>query len=66
MQLVVSPLFRLVNKTNPTLAEVGTAEGVVESVGPFITGEAEGWAGASAGGPWRVGGCLVMPAWCAA
>ncbi|GAB4818803.1 hypothetical protein N2152v2_005849 [Parachlorella kessleri] len=37
-QLVVSPLFRLVSKAKATVRDVGPPEGVVESVGNFITG----------------------------
>lgn len=39
VQLVVSPLFRLVSKPNAQLQDLGPPERVVESVGNFITGE---------------------------
>lgn len=37
-QLVVSPLYRLVSKSNATLKDLGPPEQVLERVGPFITG----------------------------
>lgn len=37
-QLVVSPIYRLVNKSNATVKDLGNPEGVIESVGAFVTG----------------------------
>lgn len=37
-QLVVSPIYRLVNKSNATVKDLGKPEGVIESVGAFVTG----------------------------
>ena len=37
-QLVVSPVYRLVSKANATVRDLGTPEGVIESLGAFITG----------------------------
>ncbi len=37
-KLVVSPLYRLINKPNATLKDVGTPEAVAEKIGAFITG----------------------------
>lgn len=39
VQVVVAPLVRLTNKADATIDQVGTPEGVLESLGPFITGE---------------------------
>ena len=50
-QLVVSPLFRLVSKANATVRDVGPPEGVVESVGNFITGDEWMWCEAPAAAP---------------
>lgn len=36
--LVVSPLYRLVSKSKATLKDLGPPEQVIESIGPFITG----------------------------
>jgi len=38
VQLVISPLYRLVSKSNATLKDLGTPEQFVERIGPFITG----------------------------
>lgn len=37
-QLVVSPIYRLVSKSNATVRDLGAPEGVIESVGAFVTG----------------------------
>lgn len=37
-QLIVSPLYRLVSKSNATLKDLGPPESVVERIGQFITG----------------------------
>lgn len=37
-QLVVSPIYRLVSKSNATVRDLGSPEGVIESVGAFVTG----------------------------
>lgn len=37
-QIVVSPLVRLTNKPSAKITDIGTPEGVLESLGPFITG----------------------------
>jgi hypothetical protein len=37
-QLVVSPIYRLVSKSNATVRDLGPPEGVIESVGAFVTG----------------------------
>lgn len=37
-QVIVAPLVRLTNKASATLEEIGTPEGIVESIGAFITG----------------------------
>ena len=37
-QLVVSPIYRLVSKSNATVRDFGAPEGVIESVGAFVTG----------------------------
>lgn len=37
-KLVVSPLYRLISKSNATLKDIGPPEQVVERVGAFITG----------------------------
>lgn len=37
-KLVVSPLYRLISKSNATLKDLGPPEQVVESIGAFITG----------------------------
>ena len=37
-QLVVSPIYRLVSKANATVRDLGTPEGVIESLGAFVTG----------------------------
>lgn len=37
-QLVVSPIYRLVSKSNATLKDLGPPEQVIESVGAFVTG----------------------------
>lgn len=38
VQVIVSPLVRLTNKPSAKITEIGTPEGVLESLGPFITG----------------------------
>lgn len=37
-QIVVSPLVRLTNKPSAKITDIGSPEGVLESLGPFITG----------------------------
>lgn len=37
-QVIVSPLVRLTNKAEASIEQVGTPEGVLEAIGPFITG----------------------------
>ncbi len=37
-QLVVSPIYRLVSKSNANVRDLGTPEGVIESLGAFVTG----------------------------
>jgi hypothetical protein len=36
--VIVSPLVRLTNRANATIEDVGTPEGVLGSLGAFITG----------------------------
>lgn len=36
--VIVAPLVRLTNKAGATLPDIGTPEGIVESIGAFITG----------------------------
>ena len=38
LQLIVSPLRRLISKNNATIRDVGPPETVLASVGAFITG----------------------------
>lgn len=38
VQVIVSPLVRLTNASNPPLEEVGTPEGLLNSLGSYITG----------------------------
>lgn len=37
LQVIVSPLVRLTNASNPPLEEVGTPEGLLNSLGSYIT-----------------------------
>ena len=39
LQLLVTPLRRLISKANATLDQIGTPDSVLASVGPFITGK---------------------------
>lgn len=37
-QLIVSPLRKLTPKVNARLDDIGTVDGIIESLGPYITG----------------------------
>ena len=37
--VIVSPLVRLTNKAKVSIEDIGTPEGLLVSLGPFITGE---------------------------
>eukprot|EP00873_Tetraselmis_striata_P026458 jgi/Tetstr1/446722/TSEL_034210.t1 len=37
-QVIISPLVRLINKSNASLSEIGPPEGLINSFGPYITG----------------------------
>eukprot|EP00193_Tetraselmis_chui_P010393 CAMPEP_0177770200 /NCGR_PEP_ID=MMETSP0491_2-20121128/10782_1 /TAXON_ID=63592 /ORGANISM="Tetraselmis chuii, Strain PLY429" /LENGTH=276 /DNA_ID=CAMNT_0019287367 /DNA_START=215 /DNA_END=1045 /DNA_ORIENTATION=- len=37
-QVIISPLVRLINKSDASLAEIGPPEGVINSIGAYITG----------------------------
>ena len=58
MQLIVSPIYRLVSKSNAGLKDVGSPEQLILKVGNFVTG-VRGRAGGRAGG--QAGGALLSP-----
>mmetsp|Transcript_31885 Transcript_31885/g.59962 ORF Transcript_31885/g.59962 Transcript_31885/m.59962 type:complete len:277 (-) Transcript_31885:152-982(-) len=39
LQVIIAPLTKLTRKTNPTIDQVGTIDGVLNSIGPYITGD---------------------------
>jgi hypothetical protein len=52
LQVIVSPLVRLTNRAEAAIQDIGPPEGLLTSLGPFITGQQE-----LERQGWGVGGC---------